>query len=67
MGELVYVSKSTIERKRGSVRFAYIPGEPQRVIFSVHGVIAEHYGVRPEDLGESHATTIDYVIAAVGG
>lgn len=67
MSEVVYVSRSTVERKRGPIRWAYIVGEPQPVIFSVHGAIAEHYGVRLETLGEPHAATIDYVIAAVGG
>lgn len=67
MSEVVYVSRSTIERKRGPIRWAYIAGEPQPVIFSVHGAIAEHYGVRLETLREPHAATIDYVIAAVGG
>lgn len=66
MGEVVYVSKSTIERHKGPIRYAYIAGEPQRVTFSVHGAIAEYYGRKPEELGESHATTIDYLIAAVG-
>jgi hypothetical protein len=63
----VYVSKSRIERKKGPLRYAYLPGESSPVIFSVHGAIAEHYGVRMEDAGGTHAATIDYVIAAVGG
>jgi hypothetical protein len=36
-------------------------------VFSVHGAIAEHYKVRPEQIKESHASTIDYVIAATAG
>jgi hypothetical protein len=67
MSNVVYVSQSTIEREKGPIRYASIAGEAQRVIFSVHGAIAKHYGVRQEDLGEYHATTIDYLIAAVGG
>jgi hypothetical protein len=35
MGEVVYVSKSRIERKQGSLRVAHLPGEAQPVIFSV--------------------------------
>ncbi|HYL91986.1 MAG TPA: hypothetical protein VEW69_02400 [Alphaproteobacteria bacterium] len=66
MGEVVYVSNSRIERHRGPIRYAYIAGEPQRVIFSVHGAIAEYYGRKAEELGDPHAATIDYVIAAVG-
>lgn len=67
MAEIAYVSKSHIERKRGPVRYAQLPGEAKTVIFSVHGAVAQHYGVRAEDLGESHATTIDYLVASVAG
>ena len=67
MSEVVYVSKSRIERKVGPLRIAYLPGESQPVMFSVHGAIAEHYKVDPSKLGELHAATIDYVIAATAG
>jgi len=67
MSEVVYVSKSRIERKSGPLRVAYLPGEPQPVIFSVHGAIAKHYKVDPAKLTEPHAATIDYVIAATAG
>ena len=67
MGEVVYVSKSRIERKRGPLRVAHIPGEPEPVVFSVHGAIAEHYKVAPSKLTEPHASTIDYVISATAG
>ena len=29
MGKVVYISKSSIERKRGPLRIAHLPGEPQ--------------------------------------
>jgi hypothetical protein len=67
MSEVVYVSKSRIERKAGPLRIAHLPGESQPVKFSVHGAIAEHYKVDPAKLRESHASTIDYVIAATAG
>ena len=67
MSDVVYVSKVRIERKIGPLRFAYLPGESQPVIFSVHGAIAQHYRVDPAKLTESHAATIDYVIAATAG
>jgi len=67
MSGVVYVSKSRIERKKGPLRVAYLAGEPQPVIFSVHGAIAEHYKVDPATLTESHASTIDYVIASTAG
>ncbi len=67
VSDVVYVSKSRIERKVGPVRVAYLPGEPNPVTFSVHGAIAEHYKVDPAKLGEQHSSTIDYVIAATAG
>jgi hypothetical protein len=67
MSDVVYVSKSSIERKRGPLRVAHLPGESQPVIYSVHGAIAEHYKVDPATLQESHAATIDYVISATAG
>jgi hypothetical protein len=67
MSEVVYVSQSRLERKRGPLRVAYLPGEAQPVFYSVHGAIAEHYKVDPATLTESHAATIDYVISATAG
>lgn len=67
MSDVVYVSKSTIERRRGPLRIAHLPGESQPVVFSVHGAIAEHYKVDPAKLQESHSSTIDYLIAATAG
>jgi hypothetical protein len=67
MSDVVYVSKVRIARKVGPLRIAYLPGESQPVIFSVHGAVAEHYKVDPAKLKESHASTLDYVIAATAG
>jgi hypothetical protein len=67
MGDVVYVSKVRIERKSGPLRIARLPGESQDVIFSVHGAIAKHYRVDPARLQESHAATLDYVVAATAG
>jgi hypothetical protein len=67
MSDVVYVSKSRIERKQGPLRIAHLPGESQPVIFSVHGAIAEHYKLNPATLKESHSSTIDYVISATAG
>lgn len=67
MGEVVYVSKSRIERKQGPFRVAYLPGESRPVVYSVHGAIAEHYKMDPAKLTESHSSTIDYVISATAG
>jgi hypothetical protein len=67
MPEVVYVSNIKIERKSGPLRIAQLPGEAQPVSFSVHGAIAKHYGLDPARLKESHAATIDYVVAGLGG
>ena len=67
MSEVVYTSRVRIERQKGPLRLAYLPGESRPVAFSVHGAIAEHYKVDPAALGESHAATLDYVIAATAG
>ncbi len=66
MGEVKYRSQVKIERVKGTIRRAYLPGESQPVIFGVHGAIAEHYKV-PPDVLEPHASTLDYVIAAAAG
>jgi len=67
MAEVVYVSNARLERRRGPLRLAYLPGEEKPVVFSVHGAIAKHYGVDETKIGESHAATIDYVVAATAG
>jgi hypothetical protein len=67
MSDVVYTSNVRIERVRGPIRLAHLPGESQPVTFSVHGGIAKHYKVDPSILGEPHAATIDYVIAATAG
>ncbi len=48
---VVYTSNARIERVRGPLRLAYLPGEAQPVTFSVHGAIATHYKVDPSSLG----------------
>ena len=64
--EIVYTSKSTIERVRGPIRRAYLPQTKEPVMFGVHSEVAEHYGVDPQ-VHEPHATTLDYVVAAAAG
>jgi hypothetical protein len=66
MADVVYRSEVRIERERGPVRRAYLPAEPEPVIFGVHGAIAEHYKV-PPDAYPPHATTLDYIVAAAAG
>lgn len=62
----VYVSRSTIERQVGPVRLAFLPAESEPVTFGVHGAIAKHYGVSPDQF-PARATTLDYVVAAAAG
>jgi len=64
---VTYTSNIRIERRKGPLRIAQLPGEAQPVFFSAHGAIAEHYKIDPANLPESHAATIDYVIAATAG
>jgi hypothetical protein len=66
MAEVVYRSEAVIERVKGPLRRASIPGEAAPVVFGVHGAIAEHYGRAPGSY-DPHATTIDYVVAATAG
>jgi len=67
MEEIIYVSRVRIERQKGPTRLAYLPAEPEPVKFGVHGPIAEHYGLKADQVSEPHATTLDYVVAAAGG
>ena len=66
MAEVVYRSEVRIERERGPMRRAYLPAEPEPVLFGVHGAIAEHYKV-PPDAFPPHAATLDYIVAAAAG
>jgi hypothetical protein len=65
VSEVVYVSRVRIERVKGSLRKAFLPAEPEPVLFGVHDEVAAHYKAPPGF--ESHATTLDYVVAAAAG
>ena len=64
--QVVYTSKSRIERVKGPLRRAYLPETKSPVLFGVHSEIAEHYGVDP-DVHAPQATTVDYVVASAAG
>lgn len=66
MSDVVYASYVVVTRERGPIRSATLPGRDDPVTFGVHGAVAEHYGVSPEDFPPD-ATTIDYLVAAAGG
>jgi hypothetical protein len=67
MSKVVYTSHVRIERQKGPLRLAFLPAETKPVAFGVHGAIAKHYGVDDKKLGEAHAATLDYIVAAAGG
>ncbi len=67
MAEIAYLSEVDLERVAGPLRVAQLPGEAKPVYFSTHGPVAKHYGVNPETLKETHATTLDYIVAATAG
>lgn len=64
--DVVYNANIRVERIAGPLRKAFLPEEDDPIFFSVHTDIADHYGVDPA-LVETHATTIDYLVAAAGG
>ena len=66
MGEVAYRSEVRVERVKGPLRRAYLPVDPQPVLFSTHGPVAAHYKAAPGTF-EPHATTLDYVVAAAAG
>ena len=66
MAAVVYRSHVRVERVRGRLRLAYLPGETEPVAFGVHSEIAEHYGVAPGS-EEERAATLDYIVAAAAG
>ena len=66
MNQPTYVSRVRIERVKGSFRRAYLPAQPDPVLFGVHDEVAEHYRAKPGSY-EPHTTTLDYVVAAAAG
>lgn len=66
MGEVVYTSRVRIERLKGPLRRAELPGADEPVFFGVHDEVADHYGVQRGGDAE-RATTLDHVVAAAAG
>jgi hypothetical protein len=66
LGEVAYVSRVKVKPVEGKIWSARLPAEEEPVIFGVHGEVAEHYGVSPDE-EEPHPTTLDYLVAAAGG
>jgi hypothetical protein len=66
MADVVYRSEVRIERVKGPLRRAWLPGANEPLEFGVHGAVAEHYGRAPGTY-EPRPTTLDHVVAAAAG
>lgn len=66
MAEVVYTSRVRVERLKGPLRSAELPGADEPIFFGVHDEVADHYGV-PRGGDTERATTLDYVVAAAAG
>jgi hypothetical protein len=66
VGDVVYTSRIFVERIRGPLRRAEVPGAEEPIYFGVHDEIADHYGVARGGDAE-RTTTLDYVVAAAAG
>lgn len=63
---VVYRSHVRVERIKGPLRRAFLPGDASHTMFSVHDEVAEHYGV-DNSVVERHATTLDHIVGAAAG
>ncbi len=66
MGRVLQISKVKLHREpgKGKVKRAHFDGFSDSVRMGVHGGIAAFFGVAPE---EPLPSTLDYIVAAVGG
>lgn len=64
MAENVYTSRVRVERVKGPLRHATVEPFREPIRFGVHGAIKQFYGVEPD---EEVLSTLDHIIAAVGG
>jgi hypothetical protein len=65
LADAAYVSRIRVEPLEGKIRRARLPAKEEPVFFGVHGGVAEHYGVSPED-EKPYPSTLDYLVAAAG-
>jgi len=66
VADVAYTSRVRIERIRGPLRRADVPGSEEPIFFGVHDEVADHYGV-PRGGEAERPTTLDYVVAAAAG
>jgi uncharacterized OsmC-like protein len=66
MAKLLHLSKVKIHReaKKKKIKRAQFEGFPDVVRMGLHGGVAEHFKIQPD---EPLPTTLDYVVAAIGG
>ena len=64
MGELIHISHIRIESEGSEVRRAHVERMPTMIRFGVHGGVRKFYKV---PAGEDLPTTLDHMIAGVGG
>jgi uncharacterized OsmC-like protein len=66
MGKLIQTSKVRIRKEPGNskIKRAEIEGFPGEVRMGIHGGIAKYFKLAPD---EPMASTLDYIVAAVGG
>jgi uncharacterized OsmC-like protein len=66
MGKLIQASKVKVSKEPGNskIKRAEIEGFPGAVRMGVHGGIAKYFKLNPD---EPMASTLDYIVAAVGG
>jgi uncharacterized OsmC-like protein len=66
MGKLIQKSKVKISKEPGNskIKRAEIEGFPGAIRMGIHGGIAQHFKLSPS---EPMASTLDYIVAAVGG
>jgi hypothetical protein len=66
VSEVVYTCHTRVERLKGPLRRAELPGAAEPIWFGVHDEVADHYGVERGSDAE-RATTLDYVVASATG
>lgn len=66
MAKLLHLSKVRVhkEANKKKIKSAQFEGFPDVVRMGLHGGVAEHFKIQPD---EPLPTTLDYVVAAIGG
>lgn len=62
--EPIYTSRVRVQKIKGPIRHAFVHPFETPIRFGMHGAVKQFYGVEPD---EEMPSTLDYLIAAVGG